>query len=61
MTDDSFRLDAKNLTATTLDHLFAELHDGVEVESFDIRERAACGDGVAYPSAMWSHVLPSLP
>jgi hypothetical protein len=47
VTDDSFRLDTKNLTATMLDHLFAELHDGVEVESFDIRERAACGDGVA--------------
>ena len=47
MTDDAFRLDTKNLTATTLDHLFAELHDGVEVESFGIRERAGCGDGVA--------------
>jgi hypothetical protein len=47
VTDGSFRLDAKNLTATTLDRLFAELHDGVEVESFDIREHAACGDGVA--------------
>ena len=47
MTDDHFRLDAKNLTAAGLDFLFAELHEGVNVESFDIRERAACGDGIA--------------
>jgi len=46
-TDDLFRLDSRDLTATNLDSLIAELNQGVEVASFEVSDRAACGDGIA--------------
>jgi hypothetical protein len=47
MPHEGFRLDVRRLTPSTLDRLLSELHEGVKVESLEILERAACGDGIA--------------
>lgn len=47
MPHEGFRLDVRRLTTSTLDRLISELHEGVKVKSFEILERAACGDGIA--------------